>query len=118
MPVIRGRFIRQIYAAGPPPEKASLELTQELMRALALEADPDGPEHDVEVEPQRPVAQVIEVAVDARLHLLDRARLAAQAVHLRAAGEPGAHLVALHVALDQLAVELLVRHRMRARAHQ
>jgi len=36
----------------------------------------------VQVEPQRPVAQVIEVMVDSRLHLVERAGLAAVALRL------------------------------------
>ena len=50
------------------------------------------------------------------LHLLDRLGLAAQAVDLRQAGDAGAHLVADHVAVDQLAVHLVVRDGVRARA--
>src|SRR6185436_10030427 len=71
---------------------------------------------DLQVEQQRPAAQVGEVVVDARLHLLDRDGLAAQAVDLGEAGNSGLHLVADHVAADQLAVELVVRDRVRARA--
>ena len=70
----------------------------------------------MQVEPQRPVAQVIEVVVDARLHLVERAGLAAVAVDLRPAGDAGLDLVADHVALDQVAVDFVVRHGMRARA--
>src|ERR1700741_5162354 len=90
--------------------------TAVLLCVLALEDDPGGLRDDAEVQAQRPVAQIVEVVVDARLHSLDRLRLAAQAVDLRPAGEPRAHLVALHVALDELAVELVVRDRVRPRA--
>src|SRR6185503_3291190 len=75
-----------------------------------------GLQDDLQVEQQRPAAQVGEVVVDARLHLVDRVGLAAQAVHLGEAGNAGLHLVADHVAADQLAVHLVVRDRVRARA--
>src|SRR5205807_10642438 len=71
---------------------------------------------DVQVQTQRPVAQVIQVVVDARLHLLDGFGLAPQAVDLRPSGDAGLDLVALHVALDELAVHLVARDRVGARA--
>src|SRR3954469_2702684 len=86
-----------------------------LIGILALERDHHRAQDDVEVKAQRPVAQVVEIVVDARLHLVERLGLAAQAVHLRPAGDAGLHLVTLHVALDELAVGLVVRHCVRAR---
>ena len=47
-----------------------------------------------------------------------RVGLAATTVHLREPGDAGPHLVPQHVALDELAVFLVVRDRMRARTHQ
>ena len=54
--------------------------------------------HDLEVERDRPVLDVVEVVLDA---LLDR-RVAAPAVDLRPAGQARAHLVAQHVLRDPL----------------
>ncbi|MNS87645.1 hypothetical protein D3C72_1215930 [compost metagenome] len=53
--------------------------------------------------------------MDARFHLVERFRLAAQTIHLRPAGNARLDLVAQHVALDQLTVLLVMRHRVRAR---
>ena len=71
----------------------------------------------MQVQAQGPVAQVVEVVVDARLHLVQGAGLAAVAVDLCPAGDAGLDLVSDHVALDQVAVDLVVRHRMGARPH-
>src|SRR6185295_3199975 len=75
-----------------------------------------GLEDDLQVERERPAAQVGEVALDAPLHLLDRVGLAAKAAHLREAGDAGPHLVADHVAADQLAIELVMGDGVRPRA--
>src|SRR5439155_10630234 len=96
----------------PPP--AARQMKRSIGILLAQHHD-DGLQHDLQVEEQRPAAQVREVVLDARLHLLDRVGLAAEAVHLGEAGDSRPHLVADHVAADQLAVELVVRHRMRPR---
>src|SRR5262245_47403491 len=58
--------------------------------------------HDFQIEPHRPVLDVVQVVLDA---LLDR-RVAAPAVDLRPAGDAGLHLVAQHV-LRNLVLELL-----------
>jgi hypothetical protein len=75
-------------------------------------------QNDLDVEHRRPVPQVIEIVIDARLHLLELRGLAAAAVHLRKSGDAGQHLVANHVALDELAVLLVVRDRVRPRTHE
>ena len=62
--------------------------------------------------------QVVEVIPDPRLHLRQVLGLAAAAADLRQSGDARQDLVAHHVALDQLAVHLVVRHRVRARPHQ
>jgi hypothetical protein len=73
-------------------------------------------EHDPQVQPQRPVAQIIQVVLDARFHLVQRGGFTTQAVDLGPAGNARLDLVAQHVALDHLAVLLVVRDRVRARA--
>src|SRR3972149_4251642 len=60
-----------------------------------------GPEENPQVERQRPVPEVVEVELDAPPHLVHAVGLAAQAVHLRPAGDARLHLVAHHVAADQ-----------------
>src|SRR6185437_16537274 len=69
-------------------------------------------EEDPDVEPGRPVAQVLQVVPHPLRHLLESLRLSPQAIDLRQAGDAGPHLVADHVAIDQLTVELVVRDGM------
>ena len=70
----------------------------------------------MQIEAQRPVAQIIEIVIDTRLHLVQGSGLAAIAVDLGPAGNTGLDLVADHIALYQIAVDFVVRHGMRARA--
>src|SRR3954469_25841248 len=77
------------------------------VRILLLQHYDDGLQQDLQVEHQRPLPEIREVVLDAHLHLLDRLGLAAVAVHLGEAGDPRAHLVADHVAADQLPIELV-----------
>src|SRR5262249_39006962 len=87
-------------------------------RVVPTGDDGDRLDQDLGVERERPTAQVLEVAFDARAHLRDRVGLAAQAANLREARDPGFHFVAHHVAADDLSVDLVVRHGVRARADQ
>src|SRR3569833_3054631 len=75
-------------------------------------------EQDLEVEQRRPVPQVLEIVIDARLHILHPGGLTPAAVDLRQSGDSGRHLVPDHVALDELAIFLVVRDRMRPRTHE
>src|SRR5690606_35759267 len=59
---------------------------------------------DLQIKRQRPVAQVLDVAGHARLHLFQLGGLATAATDLCQAGDAGWHLVADHVALDEPAV--------------
>src|SRR5882672_3716695 len=86
------------------------------MRIVAPQDDPHGLRDDPEVEAERPVSQIVEIEIDAAPHLVERIGVAAEAVHLREARDAGPHLVPLHVALDQPAVHLVMRHRVRPRA--
>src|SRR5579864_8022457 len=78
---------------------------------------PDRLEDDLQIEPWRPMAQIFQVIAHALAHLLDRFRLAPQSIDLRKTGNAVSHLVADHVATDQLAVLLVMSDRMRARTH-
>jgi hypothetical protein len=71
---------------------------------------------DLEVQQQGPVAQVFQVVFDALGHLVEGVGFTAAAVDLGPAGDARAHLVTHHVGLDELAVLLVVGHRVRARA--
>src|ERR1700730_13564250 len=62
--------------------------------------------------------EVIEIVVDPRLHLFELRCLASATVDLREAGDAGQHFVPHHVALDELAVFLVVRHGVGPGAHE
>ena len=70
----------------------------------------------MQVEPQRPVAQVIEIVVDPGLHLVEGAGLAAVAIDLGPAGDSGLDLVSNHITFYEVAVDFVVRYGMRAGA--
>src|SRR5688572_26406212 len=72
------------------------------VRMLVEKAPEKRQPHDLQIEADRPVLDVIEVVLDT---LLER-RVAAPPVDLRPAGESGLHLVAKHV-LRNLVLELL-----------
>jgi polysaccharide pyruvyl transferase WcaK-like protein len=59
------------------------------VRLLVPEHHHHGPEDDGQVEPQRPVAQVVEVVLDALAHVLEVLGLAAVAVDLREPRDAG-----------------------------
>ena len=73
-------------------------------------------EQDPQVQPGRPVVDVIEVVIDARAHLVVGVGLAAQAVDLRPAGDARQHVMPPRIERDLLLVLPIVRERMRARA--
>src|SRR5213075_809098 len=97
----------------PPP--AARQMKRSIGILLAQHHD-HRLEDYLQVQQQRPAAQVREVVLDTRLHLVDGVGLAAKAVDLREAGDARSHRVADHVAADQLAIELVMRHGMRPRA--
>src|SRR5262245_1848205 len=66
------------------------------------------PEEDAQVQPWRPLPQVVEIVVDPRLHLFKLRRFAAAAVDLRETSDAGQHLVPQHVALDQAPIHFIV----------
>jgi len=56
-----------------------------LVGVLVDKPDKDRLDQDLDVEPERPVAHVVQVSIDTLLHLLDRVGLATVAKHLRVA---------------------------------
>src|SRR6267142_1782776 len=77
---------------------APVMTTWGLVGMLVEEASYEGEPHDLQIEPHRPVLDVIQVVLDP---LFDR-RVAAPAVHLRPAGDARLHLVAQHVLRDSV----------------
>ena len=84
---------------------------------MVFDDEGNGLENDVKVKPYGPVAQVVKVIVDAALHFVERFGFAPVAIDLRPAGDARFDLVAHHVAFDELAIEFVVCHRVRARTH-
>src|SRR5690606_30409548 len=95
------------------PRPAWLAGTVSLVRLGILQRLQRRAQHDVQVHAQRPVAQVLEVVPYPHGHLVHRLGLAARAVDLGPAGDARLDLVPDHVALDELAVGLVVGYRMR-----
>src|SRR5205823_10079464 len=75
----------------------------------------DGQEDDLDVPEEAPVADVLEVVLDALLHLVHGVRLAAPAVHLSPAGDARFDLVTEHVAVNLRAIELVMGDGVRPR---
>src|SRR5688572_594794 len=73
---------------------------------------------NLDIQRRLPLTQVIEVVFDPRFHFLKPGRLATTTVNLGKSGDTRQHLVPDHVALDQLAVLLIVGDRVRSRSHQ
>ncbi len=76
---------------------------------------------DVEVQHQRPVLDVVQVAIDAFADLGGIIDFTAPAIDLRPAGDARLDLVAGEISVDDLVPELVARmgvHGMRARAHE
>src|SRR5439155_17194983 len=84
------------------------------VRARVAEHAGEGQQDDLDVEPERPVPDVVEVVLDATVER----RVAAQSVHLRPAGDPGLDVVAQHVAGHRGAKLVHVDWALRPRTHQ
>src|SRR5437879_4678808 len=93
----------KLLASSAPEARTLRRGEKSSIGVLALENDPYRFRDDVQVQAQRPVAQVVQVVIDARLHLFQRLGFAALAVDLGPAGDSRLDLVPLHVSLDQLA---------------
>src|SRR5260370_27383883 len=62
--------------------------------------------------------EVIEVVIHPCLHLFQLRRLTSATVDLREAGDAGQYFVSHHVALDEFAIFLVMRHGVGTGAHQ
>src|SRR5580700_10629356 len=94
----RGLLIAD-FRSGPTRRQA---MSRRLVCVLVEEALDDRQPHDLHIETNGPVLDVVEIILDA---LLER-RIPAPAVHLRPPGQPGLHLVPQHVLRDPV-LELL-----------
>src|SRR5882672_1343980 len=99
------------FAAGAHARKCASSSSEGI---LLLEQDKDRLHHYLQIELQGPISQVIEIMFDARLHLVERVGFPAQTVDLRQTRDPRLDFVTDHVALDEAAVHLVVRHRVGA----
>src|SRR5688572_17463036 len=84
------------------------------IRLAIVQYPDDGLHQDPKIEGRRPVAQVFEVIFDPAMHIFELARFAAATIHLRESSDSRWHLVADHIALDQPAILLIMRDRMRS----
>ena len=88
-----------------------------LVRRFVHETFEDGQKNNLDIEPEAPLADVLQIELDAFFHFFQRVGFAAPAVDLRPAGDARLHLMAQHVAFNQRAVLLVMRHRVRTRAN-
>ena len=70
-----------------------------LVGLLILGNHANGPENNMQVQFEGPVAKVVQVIVDTALHLVQRICLTAKTVNLGPPGNAGFDLVPHHVAL-------------------
>ncbi|CAM2144697.1 hypothetical protein PT2222_160130 [Paraburkholderia tropica] len=94
--------------AAPGPERS--------IRVRAEQSVRNRRRDDAHVEPERPVAQVIEIVRHAQLHFFEPVGFAAKAVDLRPAGDAGLDAVTVDVARHHALVEIVVFERVRTRA--
>src|SRR6185437_12774540 len=95
---------------------------------FGFEQRDEGAEDDPDVEPQRPMVDVVDVQLHALMHAVDGGRLAAMAGNLGPAGDAWFHAMARGIfvddGFDRFAAALfpqiarLAPHRMRPRPHQ
>src|SRR4051812_12155911 len=67
------------------------------VRVLRPEQNADSLGDDIEVESERPVAQIFEIVIDAALHFFEHVGFASIAVHLGPSGDARRDFVAQHV---------------------
>src|SRR6185437_5330713 len=105
---MRGSASRRRRAAEPRragPREMRLRARRAASVGVAVdEADEERATEDPEVEPDRPVLDVVEVVLHALVHPVERRRLAAPAIDLSPASDAGLDAVAVEVAIDQLGV--------------
>src|SRR5690606_35281944 len=75
-----------------------------LVRRFVHEAFENGQKNNLDIEPEAPLADVLQIELDAFFHFFQRVGLASPAVDLRPAGDAWLHLMAQHVAFNQGAV--------------
>src|SRR5262245_44788271 len=93
-PPVRSARARSCAHAGGLSTASGRAHTPGLVGVVGTEDRAERLEDDVEVEPHRPVVDVVEIVLDALADLVDRVGLATPAVDLRPAGDAGLHAVA------------------------
>ena len=77
-----------------------------------------GLDHDFDIEPQRPVINVVKVDFNAFLHLFDGIGFAAATADLRQAGNAGLDAVTGHISVDLAGVIVVMGDCMWTWSHQ
>src|ERR1700730_15182686 len=83
------------------------------IRVAAGKVLPQRERDDLDVEPEGPVLHVVQIELHSPHHLFDAVGLASIAVDLRPAGYARLDPVAMHVAPDDILVDVVVLERMR-----
>src|SRR5688572_12407980 len=84
------------------------------VRVAIVQYPDDSLHQDPKIEGRRPVPQILEVIFDPAMHVFELAGFAAATVHLCESSDSRWHFMADHVALDQPAILLIMRDRMRS----
>src|SRR6266508_5548328 len=75
-----------------------------------------GLNQDAQIEPDRPIIDVVEVVLDALSHLVVGVGFTAKSMDLRPAGDAGYHVVPAGIERNLALIVVVVRQRVRARA--
>src|SRR5207245_6082863 len=108
-----GAIAKRIAPTGGSNRRNTLRYSAALPPSRLHPARQQRLEQYPQIEPGRPVVDVMEVVIDAAAHLVVGVGLAAKAVDLRPAGDARQHVVAARIERDLLLVFAIVRERMR-----
>ena len=76
-----------------------------------------GLDHDLDIEPQRPVVDIVEVDFNPFLHLFNGVGFAAATTDLRQAGNAGLDAMARHIGVNLAGVIVVMGYGVRAWPH-
>src|SRR5215469_9509850 len=103
------RFVQTSRGSNPAHDRyESPRFLSASIRLLVAQQFHRREEQDLQIEQRRPAPKILQVVIDARLHVLYVRGLAPATIDLCQAGDARGHFVPDHVALDELAVFLVV----------
>lgn len=83
------------------------------VRVFTTEAMNERPKYDLEINPKRPMLNVIQIVIDALAHFLNIFCGTTKTVDLRPTSYSGLYTMSLHIGVDLLAVVFVVLNCMR-----